>query len=68
MFAPACTFPAMSRKPMPPAEKKVPLAARVDPALMRYVEQMAESEDRTLSYIVERIIREHRADRQRSKS
>lgn len=58
MIATADTLSSMSRKPLPSSEKKVGLAARVDPALLAGIQALAEADDRTLSYMVEKAIRE----------
>lgn len=42
---------------MPQAEKKVPIAARVDPRIFAMLEAKAQEEERTLSNVVERIVR-----------
>lgn len=48
----------MPRKPAPESAKKVGLAARVDPALIAALQELADADDRTLSYMVEKAIRE----------
>lgn len=58
MLQSAITLPAMPRKPLPPSEKKAALGARVDPALLAALQAMADEDDRTVSYMVEKAVRE----------
>lgn len=62
MDATAITLPDMPRKPLPESEKKVPVAARVDPAVFNVFVELARDDDRTISYMVEKAMREF-ADR-----
>jgi predicted HicB family RNase H-like nuclease len=58
MVATVATLSRMPRKPLDPSEKKVGLAARVDPQLLVALQRMATADDRTLSYMVEKAIRD----------
>ena len=58
MFQSVVTFPCMPRKSLPPSEKRAPLGARVYPDLIESLQAIARADDRTLSYMVERAIRE----------
>jgi uncharacterized protein (DUF1778 family) len=52
----------MPRKKIPQSEKKVAVGARVDPELRDWVEDAAASDERTVSYMVEKalqLLREH---------
>lgn len=57
MFAQSGTVLGMPRKPLPEVEKKVGLAARVYPSLLKELEEMGEADDRTISYMVDKAIR-----------
>jgi hypothetical protein len=53
------TFPDMPRKRLTPTEKRAPLGARILPSLIKALQDMADDDDRTLSHMVERAIREY---------
>ena len=57
MVATVDTLPVMPRKPVPASEKKVGIAARVDPALLAELEDIARADERTVSFMVEKAIR-----------
>lgn len=53
------TLSWMPRKSLPQSEKKAPIAARIDPKLLDRLVAAARDDDRTLSYMVEKIVREY---------
>jgi hypothetical protein len=58
----ADTLSWMPRKKIPQSEKKVAIAARVDPELRDWTESVAADDERTVSFMVEkalRLLREH---------
>jgi len=59
MVATAFTLPVMPRKSLPESEKKVALGARVDPSLFVALAELASADERTLSFMVERAVREY---------
>jgi hypothetical protein len=62
----ADTLSWMPRKKIPQSEKKVAVGARVDPELRDWLEDVAASDDRTVSYMVEKallLMREHLGSR-----
>lgn len=59
MIAFATTLADMPRKPLPVSEKKVQIGARVDPKLFAAMSDLADADDRTLSYMVERAVQEY---------
>lgn len=72
MFAIA-TLPSMPRKPLDESQKKKPVASRVDPAIFDTIEEMALKDDRTTSYVIEKLLakalgltpKQHAPDRKR---
>ncbi len=62
-IATADTLSWMPRKQLPIAEKKVQLAARIDPDLYEFIAELAREDDRTVSYITEKLLRESQARR-----
>lgn len=59
MLSNLVTLSGMPRKPMPPTEKRVPLGARILPHLIDALHELAAADERTLSQMVERAIREY---------
>lgn len=59
MLATLPTLSDMPRKPTPEADKKVPIGARVDPHALSALAELARADDRTLSYMIEKAIREY---------
>jgi predicted transcriptional regulator len=55
--------PRMQRKPRKLGEEKVPTSVNFDPAVIDYLDRICTSEERSRSYVVNRIIKEH-AERQ----
>lgn len=59
MMFTSAMLPTMPRKPLAESQKKAGLAARVDPTLIAALQVLADEDDRTLSYMVEKAIREY---------
>lgn len=55
----ANTLLDMPRKPMPKADKKIHVAARVEPKIVDALLSLAGADDRTLSYMIEKAMREY---------
>lgn len=53
----------MQRKPRKLGEEKIPTSVNFDPAVIDYLDRICTSEERSRSYIVNKIIKEH-AERQ----
>ena len=53
------TLSDMPRKPSPQHDKRLPLAAKVQPELLNGLRDLANRDERTLSFMVERAIREY---------
>lgn len=51
------TLSCMPRKPLTESEKKVGLAARIHPSLLKQLGELARADERTLSFMVDRAIR-----------
>ena len=58
MVANVITLPAMPRKPVPPSEKKIAAGTRLDPQLFAELDALAKTEDRTMSYLIEKAVRQ----------
>lgn len=59
MVAVVDILPAMPRKPLPPSDKKVGIAARIDPTLLSELQDAARADERTISFLVEKAIRQY---------
>lgn len=53
----------MQRKLRKLREEKIPTSVNFDPAVINYLDQICSSEERSRSYVVNKIIKEH-AERQ----
>lgn len=53
------TLPCMPRKPLSESEKRRGLGARILPSLIDRLQEMADADRRTLSFMVEDAIREY---------
>jgi hypothetical protein len=58
MLSTFITFPGMPRKSLPPNEKRAPVGARVLPSLIAAVQELADADQRTFSFMVEKALRE----------
>jgi hypothetical protein len=55
----AVTLPDMPRKPAVENEKKLPVAARLAPSVLEAMQILADADERTLSFMIERAVREY---------
>jgi hypothetical protein len=51
----------MQRKPRKPRQEKIPASVNFDPAVISYLDTICEEEERSRSFVVNKIIREHAA-------
>lgn len=61
------TLPAMPRKPLAESEKKITIGSRVDPATFEAIERLAREDDRTISYVIEKLLKDALARLSQSK-
>jgi hypothetical protein len=55
----AFTFTGMPRKPVPDADKKVAIGGRVAPSLLAAMQSLAEQDERTVSFLLEKAVTEY---------
>lgn len=59
MLMPACTIPDMPKRNMPESEKKVAAGARFKPAVLAALQALADADQRTLSFMIEKAVNEY---------
>ena len=60
----ACTLSSMARKPVPEADKKMAAGVRLTPDVLATLKAFAEEDERTLSYLIEKAVKEYVQRRQ----